>query len=74
MNKVSYFWRLFALFLIGFALGLLVSFKYVQRNTPAGQMVEIGKIKITGTGHQVKTDIELKEDPPGEKKHRRAIR
>jgi len=71
MNKVSYFWRLFALFLVGFALGLFVSFKYVQRSTPAGQMVEIGKIKITGTGHQVTTDIELKEDPAGEKKKSR---
>lgn len=77
MNKVSYFWRLFAFFLIGFALGLLVSFKYVQKNTPAGQMVEIGTIKIKGKGHQVDTKITISDDdqePVKKKKLRRRNR
>lgn len=62
MNKVSYFWRLIAVFMVGFSLGLLVSFKYVQKNTPSGQMVEIGTIKIKGKGHQVTTDVRITDD------------
>ena len=62
MNKVSYFWRLFAVFMVGFAMGLLVSFKYVQKTTPSGQTIEIGTIKIKGKGHQVTTDVKITDD------------
>lgn len=76
MNKVSFFWRLIAVFMVGFAMGLLVSFKYVQKNTPAGQKVEIGTIKIKGKGHQVTTDVKITDDDQvsSRKKRRRRDR
>lgn len=77
MNKVSYFWRLIAVFMVGFSLGLLISFKYVQKNTPSGQTIEIGTIKIKGKGHQVTTDVKLSDDDqevPKKKKRRRRDR
>jgi hypothetical protein len=80
MKKVSRIWQLLAIFAIGFALGLFVSFKYVQRNTPEGQNISIGDIRIRGRGeHQVNLQVDQKkEDPPvadeQPKKKKRRIR
>ena len=65
---------MFAVFLIGFSLGLLVSFKYVQKNTPSGQKVEIGTIKIKGKGHQVTTDVKITDDDQEIPKRKRLFR
>ena len=55
--KVSAFWRLATLFILGFALGMFLSFRYVQKNIPAGQSIEIGKVKVKGKGHEIQGPI-----------------
>lgn len=57
MKTVSYFWRIFAIFLIGFAFGILLSFHYLQSSVPSGQSVEIGKIKIKGKSNKLDNEI-----------------
>lgn len=73
--KVSVFWRLACLFILGFALGMFLSFRYIQKNTPVGQSIEIGKVKIKGKGQEISGPviniIQERKDPEKDKKRRR---
>ena len=73
--KVSAFWRLATVFVLGFALGMFLSFRYVQKNTPAGQSIEIGKVKIKGRGVEIQGPVlditQESKDPDQNKKRRR---
>lgn len=60
--KVSGIWRMVALLFIGFSLGAVVStcsvVKYAKNNTPAGQEITIGKLKIKGNNNTDIIDID----------------
>ena len=60
--KVSGIWRLVAVLFIGFTLGGLtttyVIVKHMKNNTPAGQEITIGKIKIRGDNNTDILDID----------------
>lgn len=50
MQKVSSLWRIGALILLGFSLGVFVTIKFI---TPPSQDIQIGNIKIKGQNNTV---------------------
>ena len=78
--KVSGIWRLVAVLFIGFTLGGLtttyVIVKHMKNNTPAGQEITIGKIKIRGDNNTDILDIDATNEQSTElsKKEQRKAR
>ena len=60
--KVSKLWMLTAIFLIGMLCGCFLTQRVIMNNTPAGNEISIGTIKLKGRDNILKTDLKLEEN------------
>ena len=64
--KVSAIWRLATVFFLGMVIGCVLAFyiavKHVKNNTPPGQEITIGKVKIKGNDNSGIIDIQATQD------------
>lgn len=78
--KVNAIWRLLTVFFLGMVVGgslfTYIAVKHVKNNTPPGQEITIGKVKIKGNENSGIIDIQATQDNDTElsKKEQRKLR
>lgn len=56
MPKVNSIWRMVAMILLGFSIGIFVTIKYIA---PPSQDIKVGKITIKGRGNTVTDAVDI---------------
>jgi len=78
--KVNAIWRLLTVFFFGMVVGgtlfTIIAVKHVKNNTPPGQEITIGKVKIKGNDNSGIIDIQAIQDNDQEltRKERRKLK
>jgi len=71
--KVSKIWMLISVFLIGMLSGSYITQRVIMNNTPAGNEISIGTIKLKGKDNTLQTDLKLESNETPEPEKRKGI-